>query len=1029
MDRTFKMTGLDASSDGMSMLFHGLVDQVSDAFYMHDSDGHFVEVNLQACSRLGYSKAELLRLSIADVTPDDDLKKARAEWTKMEPGDAFMQLGHQKRKDGTVFPVEVRYGCILWKDQKLFFCLARDLSDRVKTEEILRESEERFRRMVEGAPDGIFIQVDRKFAYLNSAMCDLIGIDSPAEILGRPILEFIHPDFQTTAAERIRQLNEDREPVFDRFELVFLKMNGDEVWVETSGEPIVYQQKNGALVFARDISERISARENQRRSEEKFRSVFEAANVGKSITDLDGRIFANEAFARMLGYSRAELSQITWQMLTPPEEVEAIERETRLLVSGKKESTRFNKRYIHKNGSHVWADVSVALQRDENGAPKYFITTIVDISERRRMEQALLESEERFRMSTQLADVAVWEFDFRTNTMARSPNHDLLYGLEQQDVWYFETFVEATHPDDREYSNQMIMRSAAPGGPDRYQFDFRVVYPDQSIHWLSVVGFVIERDAEGRAVIVRGALTDITERKRAEETLQKSEQKFSTLFRKASIPAALSKLPENVFVDVNDAWQMLFGFDREEVIGKTAAEIGVLRNSKIGALIVEADFQDPVSDNLELTLSTKSGEPVTVLINANVVEIDGQPHIVTSLQDITARKQAEIALHESEERYRNILFVAPVGIAVHQNGKIVYTNPAGLRILGADSYDQVIGKPISNFIHSDRLRQAQDRIQRMLAGEEGLYPVEDKYLRLDGSTVEVEVTATSLSYHGQPAVQVIVSDISERKRNREALIRLNLELEDRVRERTAQLESSNQELEAFAYSVSHDLRAPLRGIDGFSRILEQEYEKYLDVEGRRYLRIIRSSTQRMDQLITDLLALSRVGRTQLVLEPVSMTQMVSAVYNEIAAPSAREKIDFIVSDLPDVVADRTLIRQVWANLISNAIKYTLPKDDCRIEVGGRCEEGQCVYRIRDNGVGYNPKYEEQLFHVFQRLHKESEFEGTGVGLAIVQRIVQRHGGQVWSEGEVGKGATFSFSIPQSGGRFGVEPPGEQKGDA
>ncbi|MBC7235551.1 MAG: GAF domain-containing protein [Chloroflexi bacterium] len=244
---------------------------------------------------------------------------------------------------------------------------------------------------------------------------------------------------------------------------------------------------------------------------------------------------------------------------------------------------------------------------------------------------------------------------------------------------------------------------------------------------------------------------------------------------------------------------------------------------------------------------------------------------------------------------------------------------------------------------------------------------------------------------------------------------LYVEMEQRVAQRTAQLQAANQELEAFAYSVSHDLRAPLRAIDGFARILVEEYASRLDEEGRRLLSIVCANVQRMEQLIAAMLALSRVTRAELSFSRVDMTAMARSIYAEVSTPEERARVELRVSPLPEAYGDPHLLRQVWANLLANAIKYSRPKEVPRIEVGGYVQEGMAVYCVRDNGVGFDPTYAHKLFDPFQRLHSAEEFEGLGVGLAIVRRIVQRHGGRAWAEGAPGQGARFYFALPRESG--------------
>jgi light-regulated signal transduction histidine kinase (bacteriophytochrome) len=237
------------------------------------------------------------------------------------------------------------------------------------------------------------------------------------------------------------------------------------------------------------------------------------------------------------------------------------------------------------------------------------------------------------------------------------------------------------------------------------------------------------------------------------------------------------------------------------------------------------------------------------------------------------------------------------------------------------------------------------------------------------------------------------------------------ESQEKLKAANHDLEIANQELEAFSYSVSHDLRQPLRAIEGYAQIISDEYSDRLDDEAKKLFASIRSNTRKMDHLITDLLALSRVSRSELTFSKINMTDLAKSMFEEIVPIDDYNQFKFSLVALPEAFGDLTLIRQVWSNLISNAIKYTRPKDPRQIEIGSFFENGMNVYYIKDNGVGFDPLYGHKLFGVFQRLHKASDFEGTGVGLAIIRRIINRHGGETWAEGQINHGATFYFSLP------------------
>lgn len=311
--------------------------------------------------------------------------------------------------------------------------------------------------------------------------------------------------------------------------------------------------------------------------------------------------------------------------------------------------------------------------------------------------------------------------------------------------------------------------------------------------------------------------------------------------------------------------------------------------------------------------------------------------------------------------------------------------------------------------------RGKELIQKLIdTHENGTY--EQRFLRPDGSIGYYQSTYEGRYDEEGNLITIVgtVLDTTEKKRAEEEIRRLNRELEQRVRDRTAQLEAANKELEAFAYSVSHDLRAPLRHIDGFVELLEKRTETMLDQQSRHYMAAISDSAKRMGRLIDDLLSFSRTGRQEMSAMPFELGVLVREVVRQLEPDARGRDVRWHIEDLPEITGDPVLLRQVLFNLLSNALKFTRPRQQAEITIG--ClpgKENEAVIFVRDNGVGFDAEYAKKLFGVFQRLHSEEEFEGTGIGLANVRRIVNRHGGRTWAEGAVGQGATFYFSLPQA----------------
>jgi PAS domain S-box-containing protein len=381
-------------------------------------------------------------------------------------------------------------------------------------------------------------------------------------------------------------------------------------------------------------------------------------------------------------------------------------------------------------------------------------------------------------------------------------------------------------------------------------------------------------------------------------------------------------------------------------------------------------------------------------------------------QHVIELERKEKALRKSEERFRALVETTSDWIwETDENGVYTYTSPAVRDMLGYEP-DELVGKTPFDLMPPDEAERVTIIFQDGVTSLKPLERLENVNLHKDGHQVVLETSGVPiLSADGELlGFRGIDRDITARKRAAEKIHRLNEELEQRVRERTAQLEATNQELEAFAYSISHDLRAPLRAINSFSAILQEEYSDALDGVGMDYLNRVRASSLKMSQLIDDLLDLSRLGRGELLLMPTNLTPSAKRLFSEITKNESGRKFDFQMMDLPLIQVDVKLMEVMLTNLLINAVKFTRGREPATIEFGYLPEEETPTFYIRDNGVGFEMKYADKLFAPFQRLHTEEEFEGTGIGLAIVQRVVKRHGGRIWIEAELDKGTTVFFTL-------------------
>jgi PAS domain S-box-containing protein len=504
---------------------------------------------------------------------------------------------------------------------------------------------------------------------------------------------------------------------------------------------------------------------------------------------------------------------------------------------------------------------------------------------------------------------------------------------------------------------------------------------------------------------------------RTEQTLRASEISYRRLFEAARDGILILDADTGRITDVNPFLIELLGFSLSEMIGKTVGELSPFRDVVSNQAMLERLQQNGYVRYEDLPLETRDGRHIAVEFVSNVYQAGDKKVIQCNVRDITERKKTEMV----SNRLAAIVESSDDAIIGNDLNSIITSWNRGAEKIFGYTASEMLGTSIKRLIPDDR-QDEEGRILEKLKRGESVEHFDTLRQTKDGRLINISITASPIKDATGTVIGVskVARDISEHKAVEKKIRHLNSELEQRVIERTAQLQAANKELEAFSYSVSHDLRAPLRHVMGFVELLRKDAGPALSKGSLGHLTTISQAAKQMGQLVDDLLAFSRIGQSEMQRTEVKLDRLVKEVLKAFQEETKERKIVWDIHPLPAVLADRTLLGLVLVNLISNAVKFTGTRPEARIEIGcAPGSDGESVIFIRDNGVGFDPRYTGKLFGVFQRLHSREEFEGTGIGLANVQRIIHRHGGRTWAEGVVDGGATFYFSIPkQSGGLHG-----------
>ena len=737
-------------------------------------------------------------------------------------------------------------------------------------------------------------------------------------------------------------------------------------------------------------------------------TLLESLPDGIVIVDISGTILLTNALAdKMFGYAEGELTGKPHTLLIPErfrkvheEHQENFFAEPKIRPMG----LLLDLTVLRQDGSEFPVEISLSFVQTINGL--FVLAFINNITFRKEFETRIQENEEQFLIQVEwMKDYAIFLLDKQGNVMTWNSGAERLKGYRSVEIIGEHFSIFYTDEERKTDKPSELLKTAASEG--QVVTEGWRIRKDGSRFWAEVV-ITSLRDKSGNLRGFSKVTHDITERKRVEQELRESEDKFYKVFNFAPIGMTISTLNDGRFVEINEAGERQSGYPREEVIGRTSAQFSIWGDSSERAQVIGEVVKNGAVRDREMLMKGKEGNAFWGLFSAVPIEIKGEKHLLSLVSDITERKKTEETLKSSETRYRRLFEAAKDGILILSvdTGRINDVNPCLLELLGYKR-EEVINKMLWDIGMFPDIPASMASFAE-LQQQEYVHYEDLPLLTRDGRRISVEFVSNVYVVDGTKVIQCNIRDISERKLTEEKIAKLNTDLAARAYE----LEIANEDLKAFNYTIAHDLRQPLNVVSLYCQSLKIRCKDQLQEECKDYVQKAHDTALHMNHLIETILNFSHVGQVTPRLVTVDFSALARGVAEELKQSEPKRMVDFRIEDGVVAHGDADLLKAVLDNLFGNAWKYTGRQENACIEFGVRSIDGVPTYFIRDNGVGFDMTDAHKLFAPFERLPDAEKGSGFGIGLATVERIIRRHGGKVWAEGELDKGACIYFTLPE-----------------